>query len=163
MATETETTEMVDDDECARGQESAQAVSSLMTPKLLRAELERTKAALKNSNKEAATRRHRLEELEAAEAEREKASLSEVGGGSSGRPRSSRQGCEAERRAEALETALKRTRINSAVEREAAKLGFIYPEIAPRLIDETRIQIDEDTGQDRGRQGSPREVGEGQT
>lgn len=42
------------------------------------AELERTRAALKEANKEAAARRKRLEELEAAEQKRKEADMSEI-------------------------------------------------------------------------------------
>lgn len=48
------------------------------TVTLSKAELDKMQAALKEANKEAATRRKRLEELETAEAKRKEAELSEV-------------------------------------------------------------------------------------
>jgi multidrug efflux pump subunit AcrA (membrane-fusion protein) len=56
----------------------AEIASKGKSPAELEAELERTRAALKEANKEAASRRKRQEELEAAEAERTKAAMSDT-------------------------------------------------------------------------------------
>ena len=74
MADETQDTTGVTPDSAATetGTAGTESIESL------RAELTRTAKALKEANREAAERRHRLDELEAAEAKRKQAEMSEA-------------------------------------------------------------------------------------
>lgn len=111
----------------------------------LKAEREKLKTALAKANKEAADRRRRLEELEAKEKEAEQAQLTEAERirNAAGEALKKRQ--EAEERARKAEEALVATRIDHAVERAAAG-RMEYPEIAPSLVDRSRISYDPETG-----------------
>ena len=103
----------------------------------LAAELERVKAALKAANSESMTRRKRLEELEAAEAERAAAQLSEV-------EKAKRLAADAEAKAQAAEERLRTARLRNAVVVAASKLNFYDPEDAFRLADLGDAQVGDD-------------------
>jgi chromosome segregation ATPase len=148
---EIESVEMTDDTQPqppARGRRDDTAPDS--DADTLKAELERTRKALKDANREAAERRRRLDELEAAEEDKKRAGLSEMERLKAERSDAAKKAAEAERKAEAAEAALIDERINAAVEREAVKQNFIYPDIAPSLIDRNRVSIDEETGRPAG-------------
>lgn len=123
----------------------------------LKAELDRQRAekatmaaALKKANDEAKNRRHRLEELEAAEVERETASLGEAEKAKRASAERDQKSRDAELRADKAERALVAERIDRAVEREAADADFLYPGDAPKLIDRDRVEIDPETGKISG-------------
>lgn len=146
MATETEsTTEMVDDD-------NAPEVRTPPKPSVpedlesLRAEHERTKTALAKANKEATARRHRLEELEAAERERETANLSEAERIKREIRDARDKAAEFERLAIAAQTALDTEKINNEIERQATKMGFVYPDTVHGMIEPGRVEKDPETG-----------------
>ncbi len=103
----------------------------------LAAELERVKAALKTANSESASRRKRLEELEAAEAERTAAQLSEV-------EKAKKLAADAEVKAQAAEERLRTAMVRNAVVVAASKLNFYDPEDAFRLADLGEAQVGED-------------------
>lgn len=113
-------------------------------PAALKAELERTRKALKDANRISAEKRARLEELERIEQERKDNELTEAERVRKAADDAARARAEAERRAAAAEAALVQTRIDHAVEREAARLGFQYPDIAAQLVDRRKITVDED-------------------
>lgn len=115
-------------------------------PDELRAELERSRAALAKVNRESAERRRRLEDLERAEEERTRAQMSETDRQKREREDAERRAREAEDRAREVETLLASERIDRAVERAAMELGFEYPQDVPKLIDRSRIDVDEETG-----------------
>ena len=102
----------------------------------LAAELERVKAALKTANSESASRRKRLEELEAAEADRAAAQLSEV-------EKAKKLAADAEAKAQAAER-LRTAMVRNAVVVAASKLNFYDPEDAFRLADLGDAQVGED-------------------
>jgi hypothetical protein len=116
-------------------------------PDEVKAELDRTRDALKKANREAAERRRRLEELEQAEADRKRDQMSEAERIKADRAEADRRAREAEDRAKRAEAALLSERINSAVERAAMEAGFEYPQDVPKLIDRDRIVVDDETGQ----------------
>jgi chromosome segregation ATPase len=116
----------------------------------IRAELERTRKALKDANKEAADRRRRLDELEAVEEDKRRAGLSEMERLKAERADAVKTAAEAERKAEDAEERLQRTIEDAAIEREATRMNFIYPDIAPSLVDRKRISRDEETGRPAG-------------
>ncbi|HMF59211.1 MAG TPA: hypothetical protein VK595_02495, partial [Vicinamibacterales bacterium] len=77
---------------------------------------------------------------------RKNASLSETERLKTENKAAATKAAEAERRATAAEERLVREQIDAAVEREAVKLGFEYPDITPQLIDRTRVEKDEESG-----------------
>lgn len=103
----------------------------------LAAELERVRQALKAANSESMTRRKRLEELEAAEAKRAQAELSEI-------DKAKRAQADAEARAAAADERLRTAMIRNAVVVAASKASFYDPEDAFRLADLEGVQIGED-------------------
>ena len=103
----------------------------------LAAELERVKAALKTANSESASRRKRLEELEAAEADRTAAQLSEV-------EKAKKLAADAEAKAQAAEERLRTAMVRNAVVVAASKLNFHDPEDAFRLADLGDAQVGDD-------------------
>lgn len=102
----------------------------------LRAELERTRGALKAANSESAGRRKRLKELETAEEERKRAQMTEL---------EQAKAREAELTAahDQLAIELSEAKIRHAVEITAAKLNFQDPEDAFLMIDLDAIEIDD--------------------
>lgn len=116
----------------------------------IKAEKDRTAAALTKANKEAADRRRRLDELETAEAERTNAKLSEDERSKRANAEREQRAKDSESRAAKAEAALLSERVDRAVEREAAEVEFLYPGDAPKLIDRDRVEIDPDTGKITG-------------
>ena len=107
------------------------------TAEQLAAELASLRAALKAANAESATRRKKLDELEAAEEERKAAQLSEV-------EKAKKAQADAEAKAVATEERLRTAAIRSAVAMEAARLSFYDPEDAFRLADLAEVQVADD-------------------
>jgi hypothetical protein len=110
----------------------------------VRAELERTKKALAESNRRNAGDRKFREEYERAEEERKANQLSDA-------ERLNKQAQDEARRRQEVESErdqLRREnlglRIARMVEREAIKTGFQYPEDVEKLIDRETIEVDED-------------------
>jgi len=103
----------------------------------LQAELEGLRQQLKTVNSESAGRRKKLEEIEAAEAKRKLAELSELDQLKAKLAEQEKARLEAESRAnEAL--------IRHAVEMAAATMKFHNPEIAYHLLDLAEVSIGED-------------------
>ncbi len=107
-----------------------------MSPEQLQAELERTRAALKTANKEAAERRKKLEEIESNEAKRKEAELTEVQ--------------KAAKRAEDAENSLKQVKdryrtnaIRNEIKLYAQNAGFVDTNDAIALVDMSGVDFDE--------------------
>lgn len=106
-------------------------------PAALQAELERTRKALADANKEAASRRKRLEALEADAAERKKAEMTES-------ERLKQQVAELEKRAAEAEAGRKQALVRAAVIAQATAQGFRDPEDALRYLDTSEVEITEE-------------------
>ncbi len=101
------------------------------------AEFERLQAALKAANKEAADRRKRLDALEADEAKRKEAELSEV-------EKADQRAKAAEAKAQNLEQRWRDGMLRSAVTLAATQAQFYDPEDAYRLADLTSLTANDD-------------------
>jgi seryl-tRNA synthetase len=115
----------------------APAVEVKKTPTVdeLLAERERMAAALKEANREAADRRKRLDALESAEKARAEAAMSET-------EKAAAKAKELEAQLNATVAELTETKILTAIEREAVRLGFTDPSDAAVMIDRKLISID---------------------
>jgi hypothetical protein len=106
------------------------------SPDELKAELEKVREALKETNRKSAADRHRLKELESQERDRKDSELSEM------EKRDNRL-----KELEALDAqsrqALLDTRLEVAVERAARDAGFEYPEDVFKLIDRESIEVED--------------------
>lgn len=102
----------------------------------LKAELERTRAALKAANKEAADRRKKLDDIEAQATARKEQELTEA-------QKAASRADKAEQALQALEARHRNTTINSAIRLAARTAGFVDPEDAVSLLDRTGLDIDE--------------------
>lgn len=107
------------------------------TPELLAAELERTRKALKDANREAAERRKKLEAFEAAEKERQEKELSEA-------QKLQKQLEEERATRSSLESKLRANTIRSEVLAKAAQLDFKNPGDAMALLDLSGVEITDD-------------------
>jgi hypothetical protein len=110
-----------------------------MTLAQLQAELETMRKALKAANSESATRRKKLEEIEAAESERKARDLTEA-------EKAVKRAELAEQRATQLENQWRTSTIRHAVEMTAGGLNFADPDDAFRLADLAGVEIDATTG-----------------
>lgn len=108
-----------------------------MSPEQLKAELERTREALKKANREAGDRRKKLDEIEAAEAKRKEAELSEA-------QKAAQRAEKAEADYKALQERHRLTAIRSAVRLAAKDAGFVDPEDAVQLADLSGVTLGED-------------------
>jgi hypothetical protein len=108
----------------------------------LEAELARTAKALKEANKEAETRRLRLEELEKAETERKKAAMSETERLAAEKKEAEDKLSAAERRAAEAETKRQEAILRGAVIARAAG-RFADPEAVMRLADLSEVKVNE--------------------
>jgi len=107
--------------------------------------LERTRAALKATNDESAGRRKKLEALEADEAKRKQAEMTET-------ERLKAAAADEKVKREAAEEALKTERTRGAVLTAAAKANLADPEDAWRMIDQATLTVGADgavTGADK--------------
>lgn len=103
----------------------------------LQAELERTRKALVDANKEAAARRKKLEAFEAQEAKRKQAEMTEL-------EKAKARLNELEKRAEQAEAGRKQALVRAAVIAQATVQGFRDPEDALRYLDTSEVEITED-------------------
>ena len=106
-------------------------------PAELQAELERTRKALADANKEAAARRKKLEAFEAQEAKRKQAEMTEL-------EKAEARLNELEKRAEQAEAGRKQALVRAAVIAQATAQGFRDPEDALRYVDTSEVGITED-------------------
>lgn len=106
-------------------------------PAELQAELERTRKALADANKEAAARRKKLEAFEAQEAKRKQAEMTEL-------EKAEARLNELEKRAEQAEAGRKQALVRAAVIAQATAQGFRDPEDALRYLDTSEVEITED-------------------
>ncbi len=106
-------------------------------PAALQAELERTRKALADANKEAAARRKKLEAFEAQEAKRKQAEMTEL-------EKAEARLNELEKRAEQAEAGRKQALVRAAVIAQATAQGFRDPEDALRYLDTSEVEITED-------------------
>lgn len=100
-------------------------------------ELETLRAALRKANAEAADRRKKLEQMEAAEKRKADAQLSEV-------EQAKKRADEAEAKLEAMQSSMRDRAIRHAIEIEASKAGFADPSDAVALADISAVQYDDD-------------------
>lgn len=119
------------------------------SPEELRAEAERLRKQLKETNRKAAADRKRLEEVDREKREKEESKLSETA-----RMRRRLDESEASLRElrdenEKLRVELQNQRIDREIER-AAIGQFEYPQAAARLVDRDRISVDPETGKIAG-------------
>ena len=110
----------------------------------IRAEKNRTAEALKKSNADSERNRRRLKEIEDDEKAKRQAQLSEADRVKETSAEFERRATDAEGRMAAAVAEVARVKVDAAVEREAARAGFVYPEMVPSLIDRNRVEIDED-------------------
>jgi Skp family chaperone for outer membrane proteins len=148
MATDdtTKTDDTTQDDppaETATGKTGADPTTD-KTTEALRAENERIKKALAETNRKALADRKRLEDIDREKQEREDEKLGEA----ERLKKQLKESEDAKRAAEQLAAKLEEQviagRIDQAIER-AAKNLFIDPDLAPKVIDRTRITYDPDT------------------
>lgn len=109
-----------------------------MPPEQLQAELERTRAALKTANKEAADRRKKLEEIEANEAKRKESELSEV-------QRAAKRAEEAENSLKQVKDRYRTNAMRNAIRLAAQNAGFVDTDDAVLLADMSGVDFDEAT------------------
>jgi len=116
---------------------TAQPATKTLTVEEVQAQLEELRKQLSAVNKESAGRRKKIEEIEAAEAKRKQAELSELDQLKAKLAEQEKARLEAEGKAsEAL--------IRHAVEMAAATMKFHNPEIAYHLLDLAEVSIGED-------------------
>ena len=109
-----------------------------LSPEQLQAELERTRAALKQANKEAGDRRKKLEEIEQNEAKRKEQELTEV-------QRAAKRAEEAEANLKEYQKRYRTNAIRNAVRLAAQNAGFVDAEDAIALADLSSVDLDENT------------------
>lgn len=102
-------------------------------------ELESLRVALRKANAEAAERRKRIEQLEAAEKRKADAQLTEI-------EQAVKRAEDAEAKLQATQAAMRDRAVRHAVEIEASKAGFADPSDAIALADLGAIVYDDDTG-----------------
>lgn len=107
------------------------------TPEALREQLAKMQAALKEANKEAAARRKRLEELEAAEQQRQEASKT-----AEQKLAEQLKKLEAER--DAAEQRARQTLIRAEVTAAASRMQFRDPSDVLKMIDASALEIGDD-------------------
>lgn len=103
----------------------------------VQAELERTRKALVDANREAAKRRKQLEAYEAAEAERKQAQMTEL-------EKAQAALAEVEKRATEAERGRKQALVRAAVIARAGALRFVNPEDAIAFLGAESLEIGED-------------------
>ncbi len=108
------------------------------------AELEKARKALKDVNAESAGRRKRLEELEAAEAERERAKLSDVERATKDAAAAQKKVQDLEARLAEMEKAHKEAVVQYEVKLQASAMGIIDPDAAVKLLDWNTLEFNED-------------------
>lgn len=111
----------------------------------LKEALRREREVRKKFERQAADEKRRADDFAKERQSQEDEEKSEVQKAREGREAADRAKAESDRRAEAAEKALVQKLIDHEVEREAQKLGFLYPEIAPSVIDKSRVRFDPDT------------------
>ncbi len=107
-----------------------------MSPEQILAELERTRAALKAANKEAAERRKKLEEIEANDAKRKESELTEV-------QRAAKRAEEAEASLKATKDRYRQNAIRNEIKLYAQNAGFVDIADAIALADMSGVDFDE--------------------
>lgn len=110
----------------------------VMSLEQTQAELERTRAALKTANKEAAERRKKLEEVEANEAKRKESELSEV-------QRAAKRAEEAENSLKQVKDRYRTNAIRNEIKSYARDAGFVDTNDAIALVDMSGVDFDEAT------------------
>lgn len=120
-------------------------------PTDLQAELLKAKEALESAqrrigelNKESASRRKKLEELEKVQEEEKRAKMTEAEKALADAQKWQVRASEQEKKYAELEERFNEFRIGLALEREANKLGFAHPEDAIALVDISDLTIGED-------------------
>ncbi len=127
---------MTPEEQAAADEAARLAAEAAEEPDDSKAELERTRLALKAANKESADRRKRLEALEAAETARQQAEMTETDKLKAELEAEKAKSAQADERA-------KQTLIRAAFVSEAAKAGAAYPEDVHRLADLAGVDVDE--------------------
>lgn len=107
------------------------------TPSGAQVDVEALQMALKRANREAAERRKKIEEMEAAETKRKEAELTEL-------ERLKAKTVEAEARLETMAARLRESAIRQEVMVQAGKLAFVDADDAFRLADLSGVEVGED-------------------
>lgn len=110
----------------------------------IQAELEKTRNALRNANKEAAERRKKLEAFEASERERQEKELSEAQKLAKRLEEHQAELAQERQLRETTEARLRRVLIENSVTLKAVDLGFEHPEDALALLDLSKVEITEE-------------------
>jgi len=118
------------------GENGTDSNGGTTSPEEIKAELERTRAALKAANKEAADRRKKLDDIEAQATARKEQELTEA-------QKAAARAEKAEQALQALEARHRSTTINSAIRLAARTAGLVDPEDAVALLDRTGLDIDD--------------------
>lgn len=129
--------EMGDEEQQDQAGTEPQDSGEVPDPAELQAELERTRKALADANKEAAARRKKLEAFEAQEAKRKQAEMTEL-------EKAKARLNELEKRAEQAEAGRKQALVRAAVIAQATAQGFRDPEDALRYLDTSEVEITEE-------------------
>ncbi len=123
-------------DASGSGEGENKSEGGAMSPEQLQAELERTRAALKAANKEAAERRKKLEEIETNEAKRKESELTEA-------QKAAKRAEEAENNLRAIKDRYRTNAIRNAIRLAAQSAGFVDTEDAIVLADVSSVDFDE--------------------
>lgn len=153
MATSTtpdEETEVQQKADLARQAETAAKASEGQTADELRAENERIRKALAETNRKATADRKFREDFEREQEDRKKAQMGEVDRLKQELADRDQRERDKEAANESLKAENLRLRVDGLIERAAIAAGFENPELAPRLIDRERITSDPDSGKIEG-------------
>ena len=123
-------------DASGSGEGEQKSEGGAMSPEQVQAELERTRAALKTANKEAAERRKRLEEIEANEAKRKESELTEV-------QRAAQRADNAEASLKQVKDRYRTNAIRNEIKLYAQNAGFVDTQDAIALVDMSSVDFDE--------------------
>ncbi len=103
----------------------------------IKAEQQRTAAALKKANRESASRRKKLEAFEQQEEERKQAEMSEL-------EKAQQEIADLKQDQQAKETAFNEQLIRLDIQSKAAQLGFVSLDDAVQLVDKSDIVLNDD-------------------
>jgi hypothetical protein len=130
-------------DDASNDQSQESSNGNGMSPDDLKAELERTKTALKAANKEAGDRRKQLEAIEKQAEDAENATLAEQNKYQTLYEKAQAEKAALEKRFEEVQAQVTRDRIMAAIEAAARAADFADPADAHVFLDVNSIEVDE--------------------
>jgi hypothetical protein len=116
----------------------------------LKAELDKVRKTLNETNRRAAADRKFREDKEREAEEKQAATLPEIEKERKARGAAEQRATAAEQRIQSLSSDLETAKLELVVEREARLQGWAHPELALRNIERDRITFDEDKGKHLG-------------